>query len=174
MEIKNLYDILKVLNKHYLNKYKEILLPKGQNEVSGSTKEIIEIRRSISSNYNNMNINTNQNLEVLVDNYIEYNWLLLISCSLWYCFNPLETEIRINKIFDVLEKIDFIEEQVLFFLYIAIYNFGNKSQFIKMFEFLNRFMGYASYTNLIYLCLKLNFKLPLSSLIDLDEIIPLC
>ncbi len=158
LEIKNLYDILKVLNKHYLNKYKEILLPKGQNEVSGSTKEIIEIRRSISSNYNNMNINSNQNLEVLVDNYIEYNWLLLISCSLWYCFNPLETEIRINKIFDVLEKIDFIEEQVLFFLYIAIYNFGNKSQFIKMFEFLNRFMGYASYTNLIYLCLKLNQK----------------
>ena len=161
-EIKNLYTELKILNAHYLDKYKEILLPKNQNESNNSTKTLIDLRRSSNLNYlnnnNNMNINNNPNLEVLVDNYIEYNWLLLISCSLWYCFNQVETEIRINKIFDVLEKIDFIEEQVLFFLYLSIYNFGNKSQFIKMFEFLNRFMGYSSYSNLIYLCLKLNQK----------------
>ena len=161
-QIKNLYTELKILNRYYLDKYKEILLPKSQNESNNSTKTLIDLRRSSNMNYinnnNGVNINTNPNLEVLVDNYIEYNWLLLISCSLWYCFNQVETEIRINKIFDVLEKIDFIEEQVLFILYISIYNFGNKSQLIKMFEFLYRFMGYSPYINLIYLCLKLNQK----------------
>ena len=70
----------------------------------------------------------------------------------------MEIEIRINKIFDILEKIEFIEEQVLFFLYISIYKYGTKSYFIKMFEFINRFMGYSSYTNLLYMCLKLNQK----------------
>ena len=164
-EIKNLYYELTVLNKYYYDKYKEILIPKMQNDINNSTKTLIDLRASsnlncYSNNSNNININmnTNPNLEVLVDNYVEYNWLLLVSCSLWYCFNPVETEIRINKIFDILEKIDFIEEQVLFFLYMAIYKFGNKAQFIKMFEFLNRFMGYSSYTNLVYLCYKLNQK----------------
>ena len=70
----------------------------------------------------------------------------------------MEIEIRIVKIFDVLEKIDFIEEQVLFFIYIAIYKYGAKSHFIKMFEFINRFMGYSTYTNLLLLYLKLNQK----------------
>ena len=156
-EIDKLYFELKSLNSYYFVQYQNYF-PKPQNESNTLSKEIIDIRRSTSSNYNNYNNNTSSNLELLVDNYIEYNWLLLISCSLWYCYNPVETEIRINKIFDVLEKIDFIEEQVLFFLYMAVYNFGNKSQFIKMFEFLNRFMGYATYTNLIYLCIKLNKK----------------
>ena len=158
-EIKNLYIEVKVLNKYYFDKYNEILFPKIQNDSTSSTKALIDLRASSNLTNNiNINTNTNLNLEVLVDNYIEYNWLLLVSCSLWYCVNPVETEIRINKIFDILEKIDFIEEQVLFYLYMAVYKFGNKSQFIKMFEFLNRFMGYSSYTNLIYLCLKLNKK----------------
>ena len=160
-EIQKLENELKEKNKYYYENYNEILYPKIQNESNNSTKTLIDLRRSSNLNFinnNSNNTNTNQNLEILVDNYIEYNWLLLISCSLWYCFNPVETEIRINKIFDVLERIDFIEEQVLLFLYMAIFKFGNKSQFIKIFEFLNRFMGYSTYTNLIYLCLKLGRK----------------
>ena len=160
-EIQKLENELKEKNKYYYVNYNEILYPKIQNESNNSTKTLIDLRRSSNLNFinnNSNNTNTNQNLEILVDNYIEYNWLLLISCSLWYCFNPVETEIRINKIFDVLERIDFIEEQVLSFLYMAIFKFGNKSQFIKIFEFLNRFMGYSNYTNLIYLCLKLGRK----------------
>ena len=160
-EIKNLYSELKVLNKYYYDKYFNLMFSKFQNEINAASKGLNDIERnSLNINffgYNN-NANMSPNLEVLVDNYIEYNWLLLISCSLWYITNEIETEIRINKIFDVLEKIDLIEEQVLFFVYMSIYNFGNKSQFIKMFEFLNRFMGYASYTHLLLLCLKLNQK----------------
>jgi hypothetical protein len=160
-QINNLYKELKELNTYYLNKYKEILIPKmAQIESNISPRVTLDLRQSSKLDYyntsNDNNISASQ--ELLVDHYIEYNWLLLISCSLWYCSIPAETELRINRIFDVLEKIDFIEEQVLFFLYMAIYKFGNKSQFIKMFEYLNRFMGYSSYINLIFLCLKINKK----------------
>ena len=160
-KINKLYQEIKELNKNYFENYSEILFSKIQKESNNSTKTLIDLRSSSNLNFikNNSNeITINPNLEILVDNYIEYNWLLLISCSLWYCSNPVETEIRINKIFDILEKIDFIEEQVLFFLYMAVFNFGNKSQFVKIFEFLNRFMGYSTYTNWIYLCLKLGQK----------------
>ena len=162
-EITNLNTELKAQNKYYHDNYFQLLFSKFQNEINTASNRLTEMERnSLSTNFygNNTNsANMNPNLEVLVDNYIEYNWLLLISGSLWYCLNEIETEIRINKIFDILEKIDLIEEQVLFFVYMSIYKFGNKSQFIKMFEFLNRFMGYSSYTYLLLLCLKLNEKL---------------
>ena len=154
LEIKKLYDKLKILNKYYFDIYKEIMVPKNQHNGIISSKSINELRGSLKFDFNNSI--TYPNECVLIDNYIEYNWLLLISCSLWYCFDQLEIEIRINRIFIILEKIDFIEEQVLFFLYMSIYNFGNKSQLIKMFDIMVRFIGYSSYTNLIYLCLKLN------------------
>ena len=166
-EIQSLNEKIKSLKSSNYDKCKKTIFPKIQNEPNTSSKTIIDLRRySKIEQYSNNNNSTNQ--DVLVENYIEFNWLLLVSCSLWYCFNQVETEIRINKIFDVLEKIDFIEEQVLFFLYMTIYNFGTKPQFIKMFEFLNRFMGYSSYTHLIYLCLKIN-KIEVNK--DKDEII---
>ena len=37
----------------------------------------------------------------------------------------------------------------------SIYKYGAKSDFIKMLEFINRFMGYSSYNYLLYMCLKL-------------------
>ena len=164
IKLDNFYKELKKLNVYYWNKFKEILFPKNPQIESPITHRVsVDLRQSskldlYDHNNNNRNNNENINQDLLVEHYIEYNWLLLISCSLWYCCNPIETKLRINKIFDVLEKIDFIEEQVLFFLYMAIYKFGNKSQFIKMFEFLNRFMGYSSYINLVFLCLKINKK----------------
>jgi hypothetical protein len=95
-------------------------------------------------------------LIVNMDDYIEFNWLLLASCSLWYCDNKLETEIRIDKIFSVLEKLDFIEEQVLMFIFLSIYKYGSKEKIIKMFEYLYSFLGYCSYTHLSLLCSKPN------------------
>ncbi len=156
-EILYLYKNISKLIKEYDDKYQDLIFSKNQNEANNSSKNIIDVSRHSNSNQLGNN-NTNGNLEVLVDNYIEYNWLLLISCSLWYCQSPIEIDFRINKIFDVLEKIEFIEEQVLFFLYMAIYKYGTKSHFIKMFEFMNRFMGYSRYINLLYLCTKLNKK----------------
>ena len=89
------------------------------------------------------------------NDYIEFTWLLLSSCSLWYCNTKKEIEIRINKIFDVLEKLDYIEEQILLFVFYSIYEYGNISQFIRIFEYVNRFLGYYSYYNLILLFDKL-------------------
>ena len=156
-EVLFLYKTISKLNKEYEDKYEDLIYSKSQNETNNSNKNLIEISPT-TTQYKFSNNSVSANLEVLVDNYIEYNWLLLISCSLWYCQSPIEIDIRINKIFDVLEKIEFAEEQVLFFLYMAIYKFGTKSHFIKMFEFMNRFMGYSSYINLLYLCMKLNSK----------------
>ena len=96
--------------------------------------------------------------EILVDDYIEIDWLLLASCSLWYCNNNNELDLRISKIFDILDKIGFIEEQVLSFLYIFIYKYGNKSQFIKMYEYVFKFLGYSTYTNISLLYAKINQK----------------
>ena len=42
---------------------------------------------------------------------------------------------RINKIFNILEKLDYIEEQVLYFIFISIYKYSNAGQFIRIFEY---------------------------------------
>ena len=154
-----LYKKISNLINEYEDQFDDLIFSKNVNE--NSNKNLINFSRmsSISNvgphNNNSNNSNMYTNLGVLVDNYIDYNWLILISCSLWYCQSPMEIEIRIVKIFDVLEKIDFIEEQVLFFLYRAIYKYGAKSHFIKMFELNNRFMGYSTYNNLLFLYHKL-------------------
>ena len=161
-EIIHLYNHILKLNNEYDEKYKDLIYSKNEIEVNNSGKNLIDLSQGSNTNIFNNNINNNSNsiinLEVLVDNYIEFNWLLLISCSLWYCRDQIEINIRINEIFDVLENLEIIEEQVLFFLYIAIHKFGNKTHFIKMFEYIYRFMGYSSYINLIYMYLKLKQK----------------
>ena len=54
-----------------------------------------------------------------------------------------------------MEKLDYIEEQILLFVFYSIYEYGNISQFIRIFEYVNRFLGYYSYYNLILLFDKL-------------------
>ena len=63
-----------------------------------------------------------ENFEIKYINYIYYSWLLLLSSSLWYC-DQIERKIRINKILEVLNKLDSIEEQVLFFLFVNIHKY---------------------------------------------------
>ena len=46
-----------------------------------------------------------ENFEIKYINYIYYTWLLLLSSSLWYC-DHIERKIRINKILEVLNKLD--------------------------------------------------------------------
>ena len=35
--------------------------------------------------------------KVEVYEYVQFDWLILLCCSLWYC-EPIEREIRLNKI----------------------------------------------------------------------------
>ena len=75
-EILYLYKNISKLIKEYDDKYQDLIFSKNQNEANNSSKNIIDVSRHSNSNQLGNN-NTNGNLEVLVDNYIEYNWLLL-------------------------------------------------------------------------------------------------
>ena len=72
-----------------------------------------------------------------------------------YC-EPIEREIRLNKVFELLDKLDFIEEQVLILLYLNFLKYGNKTQCIKLREKIQKYISYSNYLFLSLLCLKLN------------------
>ena len=95
--------------------------------------------------------NSMENFEVKYVNYIYFSWFILQGCSLWYC-EPVERNIRIDKILDTLSKLENVEEQVLNFLFINIYKYGNKYQFIKLHKINQKFYGYSNYffLNLLY------------------------
>ena len=97
-----------------------------------------------------MNISS-YTLELYSNDYIELNWLLLSSCSLWYCKTEKEKEIRINQIFDILGKIELIEEQALYFIIYYLYKEGKIPHFIRIYEILLRFKGFYSYHDLLLL-----------------------
>ena len=99
--------------------------------------------------------NSKENFEIKYISYIYFSWLILLGCSLWYC-EPTERNIRINKIFELLNKLEYVEEKVLLFLFINIYRYGNKYQFIKMHKLNLKFIGYSNYfmLNLLYNKLK--------------------
>ena len=86
--------------------------------------------------------------------YVQFNWLILLCCSLWYC-EPMEREVRMDKIFEILDKISYLEEMVIIFIYINFLKYGTKTQCIKMMEKINKFLGHSNYLFLILLCLKL-------------------
>ena len=86
--------------------------------------------------------------------YVQFDWLILLCCSLWYC-EPIEREIRLNKIFELFDKISYIEEKVLVFIYINFLKYGNKTQCIKIHEKMSKFIGHSNYLFLSSLCIKL-------------------
>ena len=101
--------------------------------------------------------NSQENFEVISKNYIYYSWLILQSCSLWYC-EQSERNIRIDKILEILNKLDYVEEQVLFFLFINIYKYGNKYHFIKLHKINLKYYGYSNYYFLYLLYNKIKEK----------------
>ena len=111
-----------------------------------------------------------ENFEIKYINYIYYSWLLLLSCSLWYC-DEIERKIRIDKILEVLNKLDCIEEQVLFFLFINLYKYGNKYQFIKLHKINLKFYGYSNYYFLYLLYNKIKEKKEDINLLDEENVI---
>ena len=94
-----------------------------------------------------------RNYEISQVNYILYSWLILLSCSLWYC-NENEKLFRIDKMFDILNKIDYFEEYVLNIVYINLYKYGDKLHFIKMYLFYIQVVGHMNYYLLDLLCDK--------------------
>ena len=154
--IKNLDKKLRELEKSCNDEIETLINPSNDSIPSRYIGESFQNNKNFISRTSKEGI-YRKSFEILIDDYIEINWLLLISCSLWYC-NKSELDSRINKIFDILEKIDYIEEQVLSFLYISLYKYGNKTQFIKMYEYLFKFLDYSTYTNLSLLYTKITQK----------------
>ena len=101
--------------------------------------------------------NSQENFEITYKNYIYYSWLILQSCSLWYC-EQSERNIRIDKILEILNKLDYVEEQVLYFLFINIYKYGNKYHFIKLHKINLKYYGYSNYYFLYLLYNKIKEK----------------
>lgn len=86
--------------------------------------------------------------------YVNFDWLVLLCCSLWYC-EPIEREIRLNKIIELIDKILYIEEKTLIFIYINFLKYGNKTQCIKVLEKMSKYIGHSNYLFLSLLCIKL-------------------
>ena len=102
----------------------------------------------------NLKESSKADFTVDVYEYVQFNWLILLCCSLWYC-EPIEREIRLNKIFELFDKLSYIEEKVLIFIYINFLKYGNKTQCIKMLEKMSKFIGHSNYLFLSSLCIKL-------------------
>ena len=109
--------------------------------------------------YNNTNYNLNLIKESKINkiknqNCIQLTWLLVLSGSLWYC-EPIEREIRINKIYDLLDKIDYKEEDIFTFIFLSISKYGTDDELIKFYEYLLKIEGLRNYTIYSILCDKL-------------------
>ena len=140
--------------RHFLDLPSDKTIKQLNTFISESEKEFLS--KCCFTIYKNIfNDISSSNFELYSYDYIEFNWLLLSSCSLWYCNSNKEMESRINKIFNILEKLEYIEEQVLYFILYSIYKNGSISHFIRIFEIVFRFMGYYSYSDLLLLYDKL-------------------
>jgi len=86
--------------------------------------------------------------------YIYYIWIILSSCSLWYCEID-ERIFRIEKIFEIIKDLDYIEEFVLNILFLNIYKYGDKFYLIKTYLLYNQMTGSINYYFLNLLSEKL-------------------
>ena len=145
------YNIL--FYRHWINLPTDKIVRQLNEFIEKSEKEFLS--KCCFTIYKNEDNNSSY-FELYSNDYIEFNWLLLSSCSLWYCNTNKEKESRINKIFDILEKLEYIEEQVLYFIFYSIYKHGSAHHFIRIFENIKRFMGYYSYNDLLLLYNKLS------------------
>ena len=86
--------------------------------------------------------------------YVQFDWLIVLCCSLWYC-EPMEREVRLDNVFEILDKISYIEEKVIIFIYFNFLKYGSKTQCIKMLEKMGKFIGHSNYLFMVLLCNKL-------------------
>ena len=98
--------------------------------------------------------NSGQNFEVISSDYIYFNWIILLCCSLFYC-EPIERIARLDDILSFLKNLQYIEKIVLKLLFITFIKFGNKNQCIKIFEEIVNFYDYSNYYYLNLLTKKL-------------------
>ena len=154
--IKKLNELLATSESNYILKYCSTIYPRINQNPNASMYSLFFGHNNSSSNIVQTNANQSQNISfyLYIHNYIEYNWLLLLSCSLWYCNTSKELDQRINIIFDIIERLDYLEEQVLYFIFYSLYKYSDIGQFVRMFQFIYRFIGCNNYYDLLLLFQK--------------------
>lgn len=95
--------------------------------------------------------------KVKMYNYIDLTWLMMAAGTLWYC-DSYERSIRINKIFEVLDKIEYVEEDIYQYLFMALIKYSDDANVIKMYEMMMKIetLGKENYINYALLCMKLS------------------
>ena len=141
------------LKDDYINSFKTICTTKKQ-ELEKIRPYLLHEKLLDKINYSN---NSNTNYIIYHSIYIQYIWSILISCCLWYCEND-ERNYRLDKLFEVINKIEHFEEYVLDILFYNIYNYGDKFHLIKMYMLYIKIKGNISYYFLSLLCNKIKEK----------------
>ena len=99
--------------------------------------------------------NSNRSYSIYHNIYLYYIWVILLSCSLWYCEKE-EKKYRLDKLFEILNIIEYFEEYVLNILFINICKYGDTPHAIKFYMKYNRLMGSTNYYLLNLLCDKIS------------------
>ena len=142
--------------------FHEIMLPSDKHILEFKKQCIIKVDAYINNlKYmlypyivDNLKITKRADFTVDVYEYVQFDWLILLCCSLKYC-EPMEREVRLDKVFEILDKITYLEEKIIIFIYINFLKYGSKTQCIKMVEKMSKFIGHSNYLFMILLCIKL-------------------
>ena len=120
-------------------------------------QKITEIYKENNYNFDSFknNIFTYKNL--MRYNLINLTWLIIFGGSFHYC-DKIEKDIRFNKMIEIIENLEYIEEDVLEFVYMCLIKYGSDSQCVKFYEILLKISGLDNYTNFSLLCMKLTKK----------------
>ena len=120
-------------------------------------QKITEIYKENNYNFDSFknNIFTYKNL--MRYNLINLTWLIIFGGSFHYC-DKIEKELRFNKMIEIIENLEYIEEDVLEFVYMCLIKYGSDSQCVKFYEILLKISGLDNYTNFSLLCMKLTKK----------------
>ena len=141
------------LNDNYANNFKALCTAQKQEY------EKIRDYAFYEKFFEKISFTINSNKSYIVYNYIYilYIWSILLSCCLWYCQQD-EKNYRLDKLFEVINKMENIEEYVLNILFINIYNYGDKYHLIKFYMLYNKMFGSTNYYFLNLLCDKIKEK----------------
>ena len=133
------------------------------DQIEEKMNQILQ-NQKITESYkeNNYNFNHFKNNNFTYKNLMRYNlinlmWLIIFGGSFHYC-DKIEKELRFNKMIEIIENLEYIEEDVLEYVYMCLIKYGSDSQCVKFYEILLKISGLDNYTNFSLLCMKLTKK----------------
>lgn len=94
------------------------------------------------------------NYEIKSKSYIYYIWFLVLSSTLWYC-EKKEKNIRLDKMFNLFNNFEIIEEYVLNFVFFNIYKSADVFYLVKLFLYYYKTIGPFNYYLLNLFCDKI-------------------